>query len=127
MNDTSEQTDTATQTAGRKLEDVMREHLGEPTAAGAGAMLRRDAVFKIPVTIQVIIGTARVPLAKVMDMAPGTVIPLEQRLGEAVSIVANGREIARGEVVVLDEAGSRLGVKLTEVGAPEAVAKRQHD
>lgn len=126
MSNTTEQTETASPAAGRKLEDVMREHLGEPGAAGEAPTLRRDAVFRIPVTIQVIIGTARVPLAQVMDMAPGTVIPLEQRLGEAVSIVANGREIARGEVVVLDEAGARLGVKLTDVGSPEAGAKRRN-
>jgi len=38
-------------------------------------------------------------------------------VGEPVDVVVNGRVIARGEVVVMDEGTSRFGISLTEVGA----------
>jgi flagellar motor switch protein FliN/FliY len=39
-------------------------------------------------------------------------------VGEPIDVVVNGRVIARGEVVVVDEATSRFGIKLTEVVGP---------
>jgi flagellar motor switch protein FliN/FliY len=53
------------------------------------------------------------------------VVPLDRKVGEPVDVVVNGRVVARGEVVVLDEDNSRFGVSLTEVigvGAPTRVA-----
>ena len=44
------------------------------------------------------------------------VVKLDKKVGEPVDILVNGRLIARGEVVVLDEEGSRFGVVLTQVG-----------
>ena len=45
----------------------------------------------------------------------GAVIPLDRRVGEAVDVMVNNRIIARGEIVVLEEDGSRFGVTLTEM------------
>jgi flagellar motor switch protein FliN/FliY len=42
-------------------------------------------------------------------------VPLDRKVGEPVDVVVNGRIVARGEVVVLDEDSSRFGVSLTEV------------
>jgi len=43
------------------------------------------------------------------------VITLDQRVGAPVSVLVNGRTVARGEVVVVDEDNSRFGVTLTEI------------
>ena len=42
-------------------------------------------------------------------------------------MVVNGRVVARGEVVVVDEGNSRFGIKLTEVVGPVATATSRHD
>lgn len=76
-----------------------------------------DAILRIPVTIQVILGSAQMAVSQLMRLGRGSVISLDQRIGEAVNIVVNGRVIAKGEVVVSEEDNSRFGVSLTEIVA----------
>lgn len=81
-----------------------------------------DAILGIPVTVQVVLGSTVIPVANLMKMERGSVISLNQGVGEPVDIVVNGRVVARGEVVVADEETSRFGVSLTElVGSPAAL------
>jgi flagellar motor switch protein FliN/FliY len=77
-----------------------------------------DAILRIPVTVQVVLGSAVMPVSNLMKLGRGTVISLDQRVGEPVDIVVNGRIVARGEVVVADEETSRFGVSLTELLGP---------
>jgi flagellar motor switch protein FliN/FliY len=82
-----------------------------------------DAILRIPVTVQVVLGSARMPVAHLMKLGRGAVVALDQRVGEPVNVVVNGRIVARGEVVVVDEDNSRFGVSLTEiVGSADADA-----
>ncbi len=74
-----------------------------------------DAILRIPVTVQVVLGSARMPVAHLMKLGRGAVVALDQRVGEPVNVVVNGRIVARGEVVVVDEDNSRFGVSLTEI------------
>ena len=74
-----------------------------------------DTILKIPVTVQVVLGSTSMPVATLMKLGRGAVISLDQRVGEPVNIVVNGRIVARGEVVVVDEDSSRFGVSLTEI------------
>jgi flagellar motor switch protein FliN/FliY len=53
-----------------------------------------------------------------MRLGRGAVIPLDRRVGEPDDMMVNGRIVARGEVVVVDEGNSRFGIKLTEVVGP---------
>jgi flagellar motor switch protein FliN/FliY len=85
---------------------------------GAGARelaANYDTILKIPVTVQVVLGSTSMPVASLMKLGRGAVISLDQRVGEPVNIVVNGRIVARGEVVVVDEDSSRFGVSLTEI------------
>ena len=83
-----------------------------------------DTILRIPVTVQVVLGSAVMPVANLMKLGRGTVIPLDQRVGEPVDIVVNGRVVARGEVVVADEDTSRFGVSLTELLGPTAAGPK---
>ena len=74
-----------------------------------------DTILKIPVTVQVVLGSTSMPVAGLMKLGRGAVISLDQRVGEPVNVVVNGRVVARGEVVVVDEDSSRFGVSLTEI------------
>jgi flagellar motor switch protein FliN/FliY len=53
-------------------------------------------------------------LDELLHLIPGSVIELEQREEEPLEVLANGRVVARGEVVVVDE---RFGVRITEIVA----------
>lgn len=74
-----------------------------------------DAVMRIPVTIQVVLGSAVMPVANLMKLRRGSAIPLDHRVGEPVDVVVNGRTVARGEVVVVEDDTSRFGISLTEI------------
>lgn len=87
-------------------------------AASAGGQPRPrhlDTVLQIPVSVKIVLGSATMPVANVLKLGRGAVVPLDRKVGEPVDVVVNGRIIARGEVVVLDEDNSRFGVSLTEV------------
>ena len=88
-----------------------REARQEP-ASGASNL---DVIMRIPVSVQVVLGSATMSVSGLVKLGRGAVIPLARRVGEPVDVVVNGRVIARGEVVVMDEGTSRFGIALTEV------------
>ena len=83
-----------------------------------GSSRNIDSILSIPVQIQVVLGNATMPVASLMNLGRGAIIPLDHRVGEPVDIVVNGRVIARGEVVVVEDDNSRFGVSLTEIVGP---------
>ena len=76
-----------------------------------------NAILSIPVTVQVVLGSTSLPVASLMKLARGAVIALDQRVGDPVDVVVNGKVVARGEIVVVDEASQRFGVSLLEIVA----------
>lgn len=93
-------------------------------APGAGTeaneMLNLDAVMRIPVNIQVVLGSATMQVANLMKLRRGAVVQLDHRVGEPVDVVVNGRIVARGEVVIVEDDNSRFGVSLTEIVGVQA-------
>jgi flagellar motor switch protein FliN len=79
-----------------------------------------DAILAIPVTIQVVLGTARLPISKIAELRPGSIINLDQNLGTPAAILVNGREVAKGDLFVLEGEEARLGITITEVIRPPA-------
>ncbi len=88
---------------------------GEETLEDAHAGYNLDSIMRIPVSIQVVLGSASMPVANLMKLGRGAVVPLDHRVGEPVDVVVNGRVVARGEVVVVEDDNSRFGVSLTEI------------
>ena len=95
------------------------EEAGEAPAT-ANDPLNLDAVLRIPVTIQVVLGSATMQVANLMKLRRGAVVPLDHRVGEPVDVVVNGRIVARGEVVIVEDDNSRFGVSLTEIVGVQA-------
>lgn len=91
----------------------------EPAAdadkAGDPRSRNLDLIMQIPVSIEVVLGTATMPVAQLMKLGQGSIIALDHRVGEPIDVVVNGRVIARGEVVLMDDDSSRFGVSLTEI------------
>jgi flagellar motor switch protein FliN/FliY len=71
-----------------------------------------EAVFDVPVKVQAVLGKAAMDVSQLLKIAPGAVIELDRRVGEAIDIYVNNRLVARGEVVLVDE---HLGVTMTEI------------
>jgi flagellar motor switch protein FliN len=81
-----------------------------------------DTILRIPVSVQVILGSAMMPVSNLLKLGRGAVIPLDHRVGEPVDIIVNGRVIARGEIVVVEDDNARLGVSLTEIAGLASTA-----
>src|SRR5689334_6826502 len=90
------------------------EELGAPGAAVAGKDL--SLVLDVPVELAVEIGRTTMTIRQTMALAPGAVVVLDRMAGEPVDLLVNGRRIARGEVVAIDE---EFGLRITEVVPPE--------
>ncbi len=71
--------------------------------------------MRIPVSVRIVLGSARMPVSKLMSMTRGSIIPLDRKVGDMVDIVVNDRTVARGEVVVLDQEADRFAVAIREV------------
>lgn len=99
---------------------------GAPAANGGdgASAVSIDLIRNIPVTLSVVLGSVSLPVSSLMKMQRGEIISLSRRVGEPVEVLANGKLIARGEIVVLEEEEPVFAISLTElVGsmAPGAV------
>ncbi|WP_137863368.1 MULTISPECIES: flagellar motor switch protein FliN [unclassified Sphingomonas] len=101
-------TDPATDQPAPVFEDFDNQGGAEPHHGGEGL----EAVHDVPVRVQAVLGRARMPIGELLHLGAGTVVELDRRVGEPVDIFVNDRLIARGEVVLIDNA---LGVTLTEI------------
>jgi flagellar motor switch protein FliN/FliY len=81
-----------------------------PVTAKSAADL--EQVFDVPVMVSAVLGNSRMPIGDLLKLAPGSVLELDRRVGEAIDILVNNRLVARGEVVLVDD---RLGVTMTEI------------
>ena len=98
-----------------EAEDAAAEPAAYNTEAASGGAPSLDTILAIPVTVQVVLGTTTMPVARLMKLGRGAIISLDQKVGDPVNVLVNGRIVARGEVVVVDESNSRFGVSLTEI------------
>lgn len=66
----------------------------------------------VPLEVTVELGRTTKSIAEILDFAPGTIIELERIAGEPIDVLVNGKFVARGEVVVIEES---FGVRVTEI------------
>jgi flagellar motor switch protein FliN/FliY len=71
-----------------------------------------DLLLGVNLQVAVEIGRTTLPIREVLALTPGSIIELDKLAGEKVDILINGRPIAQGEVVVVDE---NFGVRITDV------------
>ena len=83
------------------------------TAEGAGRPL--DFILDIPLEISVELGRARMVINDLLQLGQGSVIELSKLAGEPLEIFVNGKLVARGEVVVVNE---KFGVRVTDIVSP---------
>ncbi len=71
-----------------------------------------NLVLDVPVSLTIELGGARLPMREVLQLNVGSVVQLDKPADAPVELSVNGKLIARGEVVVIED---RFGVKITEV------------
>ncbi|HZO95800.1 MAG TPA: flagellar motor switch protein FliN [Gaiellaceae bacterium] len=99
-------------------EGMPLEELGTGADADPGSDL--GLVLDVPVELAVEIGRTTMTIRETLALAPGSVVALDRMAGEPVDLLVNGRRIARGEVVAIDET---FGFRITEVTSPERPAE----
>jgi flagellar motor switch protein FliN len=71
----------------------------------------------VPVELAVEVGRTKMTIREALALGPGSIVTLNRLAGEPVDLLVNGKPIARGEVVVIDE---EFGLRVTEVLDAEA-------
>jgi flagellar motor switch protein FliN/FliY len=86
-------------------------------AIPAGEPGELERLTDVTVEVSVEIGRTRMTLGEALALGPGSVVGLHRMAGEPVDLLVNGRVIARGEVVVIDE---EFGLRVTDVADTSA-------
>lgn len=71
-----------------------------------------DLIMDVPLEVTVELGRVSKSIKDILDFAPGTIVELNKIAGEAVDVLVNGKYVAKGEVVVIEE---NFGVRITEI------------
>ncbi|MBQ9928066.1 MAG: flagellar motor switch phosphatase FliY [Lachnospiraceae bacterium] len=69
-------------------------------------------IMDVPLEVTVELGRTKKSIADILDFAPGTIIELDKIAGEPIDVLVNGKFVARGEVVVIEES---FGIRVTEI------------
>ena len=90
--------------------------MAEATEAAGGEMPRNfDLLLDIPLEVTVEIGRTRLAIRELLQLGPGSVVELQKLAGETLDVLINGKPIARGEAVMVND---KFGVRLTDVISP---------
>ncbi len=71
-----------------------------------------DLIKDVPLEVTVELGRTNKTIREILDFSPGTIIELNKLAGEPIDVLVNGKYIAKGEVVVIDDS---FGIRITEI------------
>lgn len=74
-----------------------------------------DFILDIPLKVSVELGRAQVVIKDLLQLGQGSVLELDKLAGEPLEVLVNGKLVARGEVVVVNE---KFGIRLTDIISP---------
>ena len=104
----------ATQSDAAKPADAVFKALDD--TGGNKALARTlDMIKDIPVTMSPILGKKKMTIKELLELSPGSVVQLDAMAGSPLVIMINNYEIAKGEVVVVNE---HYGIRITEILTP---------
>ena len=84
-------------------------------AQGQGEMVSAESIGLIrdvPLEVTVELGRTSKSISDILEFAPGTIIELDKIAGEPIDVLVNGKFVAKGEVVVIEES---FGVRIMEI------------
>ncbi|MBQ4284503.1 MAG: flagellar motor switch protein FliN, partial [Lachnospira sp.] len=87
----------------------------QPFASDLSALTQKeniDLIMDVPLEVTVELGRTSKSIKDILEFAPGTIVELNKIAGEAIDVLVNGKYVAKGEVVVIEES---FGVRITEI------------
>ena len=87
----------------------------QPFNAGVSPLMQQeniDLIMDVPLEVTVELGRSNKSIKEILDFSPGTIIELNKLAGEPVDVLVNGKFVAKGEVVVIEE---NFGIRITEI------------
>lgn len=102
----------------QNLQGVADAAGGVSSAASAirGGSHTLDFILDVTLQVTVEVGRARMTIQDLLQLGQGSVVELEKLAGEPLDIFINGKQVARGEAVIVNE---KFGVRLTDIISPE--------
>jgi flagellar motor switch protein FliN len=100
---------------GPLIEEIELEQL-LPFDGDAGTETDIGLLLEVPLSISVELGRTSLTIRELLALGQGSILQLDRHAGEPVDVLVNGKRLARGEVVVIDE---DFGIRVTEVVTPE--------
>ncbi|OCL27096.1 flagellar motor switch phosphatase FliY [Orenia metallireducens] len=97
-----------------EVQSVEFNELGMPQGQGLNNDIR--LIHDVTLELTVRLGKTRMSIKDILELGPGSVIELDRLAGEAVDLLVNGKLIAKGEVVVIDE---NFGFRVTDIVSSE--------
>jgi flagellar motor switch protein FliN len=85
------------------------------TLGGAAARGGLDMLHDVEMEVSAELGRTRMSVRELLSLSPGAIVELDRAAGSPADLLVNGRLIARGEVVVVDE---NFGIRITEIISP---------
>ena len=71
-----------------------------------------NLLLDVELELSAILGETDIPLKKVLDITKGTIIELDNKTTNPIKLLANGSEVARGEVVIIED---NFGLRITDI------------
>jgi flagellar motor switch protein FliN/FliY len=71
-----------------------------------------ELLYSVPVELSVQLGACMMPMKKVLELTPGSVVQLDKKADQPADLYVNDKLIAHGEIVVVDNA---FGIKITKL------------
>jgi flagellar motor switch protein FliN/FliY len=84
----------------------------QATAAAEGDNRNLDLILDVPLSVTVELGRVRLPVRELLALTSGSVVELAKLAGEPLDVLINGKPVARGEAVMVND---NFGVRLTEI------------
>jgi flagellar motor switch protein FliN/FliY len=110
-----EEAPAATMTSDPMIQDIELEQL-LPFDGDPGSDTDIGLLLEVPLSISVELGRTSLTIRELLALGQGSILQLDRHAGEPVDVLVNGKRLARGEVVVIDE---DFGIRVTEVVTPE--------
>jgi flagellar motor switch protein FliN/FliY len=103
-----------------KLNTIEVDKLADDVKAGDDAINKLkvqnlDFILDIPLKVTVELGRTEVVIKDLLQLGQGSVLELDKLAGEPLEILVNGKLVAKGEVVVVNE---KFGIRLTDIISP---------
>jgi flagellar motor switch protein FliN/FliY len=90
------------------------QNLQQP--AGSHDPQNIDLLMDVDLPVSIELGRTRMSISDILSLGPGSVVELNKLAGEPVDLLVNNKQVARGEVVVVDE---NFGLRITQLMTPE--------